>query len=72
MAEGEAKSVGGNPSHDPHALYRPDGLISRALRKRFPPSTERACTEREVGIEKTAPSEMEEGICTREAEEMCE
>ena len=33
--------------------------------KKFPPSTERAYTEREVGIEKTAPSGMEEGICTR-------
>ena len=40
----------------PHLLRSP---------KRFSPSTERACTEREVGIEKTVPSGMEEGICTR-------
>ena len=66
MAERGAKSEGGNPSRDPRArFYGPDGLISRALRKRFPPSIKRACTEREVGIEKTAPSGMEEGICTR-------
>jgi len=33
MAEGEAKSEGGNPSQDPRALYGPDGLISRAQRE---------------------------------------
>ena len=65
MAEEEAKSESSNPSGDPCALYRQDGLISRALRKGFPPNTERAYTEREVGIEKTIPSEIEEKICTR-------
>jgi hypothetical protein len=49
----------------PRALLLPGRPHLLRSPKRFPPSTARACTEREVGIEKTAPSGMEEGICTR-------
>ena len=45
-----------------HALWPGRPHLPRSAR-RFPLSIERACTKREVGIEKTAASGMEERIC---------